>query len=445
MIKDLAATRASSSSSPATIPALDFSVFNTDFQQPWPTQPPLSTASATKEQTPQQHSFTQDFQLFDAESESHLVLPQQTRGQAISSIAPNRSIPQRHLSLNRLSTTATSPSIGHIPTSHNYRSYSSPSLQQQQLQHQQRLRQQVRLQQLPPVPIFHQTQTNQRRINSAPVLPQGKHPRSIESKSSNLTQSSGDMASAFDNMFLPGGDSVTAQDDFLNFDTNFTSSDFTAVNGMFSDNAGTVSPHDIMIDELGVLSAPPSTAFPNLSTPESGYLESPAMASSGLNTSPLEDGILDGSLDFGELEGMPPLFPRNSFDQFAHHMPIDKLHVNTSFSSINSRPSSTASPMSRQKSSPGRPPTASLHARKHSQTSGIVKPTTTKSRKPLPEILIDSEDDKDTVKKKKNTAAARKSRQRKMETAERADAEIQRLRSIIYRLGADPDAELGDE
>jgi hypothetical protein len=64
-----------------------------------------------------------------------------------------------------------------------------------------------------------------------------------------------------------------------------------------------------------------------------------------------------------------------------------------------------------------------------------------KARKPLTEIKVDSEDDRETAKRKKNTAAARKSRQRKQEHAEAAAAEIQRLRAIIYRLGADPDSE----
>jgi len=190
-----------------------------------------------------------------------------------------------------------------------------------------------------------------------------------------------------------------------------------------------------------ILSAPPSTAFPNLSTPDSGYLESPAMASSGLNTSPLEDGLLDGQLNFAELDTMAPLFPQNSFDQFAQQpIPSEPASVKPSLAAVNSRPSSNASPMVRQKSSPGRPPSTPFsHGRKHSESYGINK--SSKPRKSLPEITIESDDDKETAKRKKNTAAARKSRQRKQEHAEAADAEIQRLRAMIYRLGADPDAE----
>jgi hypothetical protein len=209
--------------------------------------------------------------------------------------------------------------------------------------------------------------------------------------------------------------------------------DFDIGADMFG-NSGTISPHDLMRSDSFVMSNPASSAFPNLSTPDSGYLESPAMASSGLNTSPMEDGLLDGTLNFPELDSLAPLFPENSYDQFSH-VPQEKLHATSSFTSVNSRASTGGSPMVRQKSSPGRPPTT-FHSRKLSETSGVNK---AKSRKNLPEITVNSDDDKETAKRKKNTAAARKSRQRKMEFTEAMDSEIQRLRGIIYRLGGNPD------
>jgi Basic region leucine zipper len=233
----------------------------------------------------------------------------------------------------------------------------------------------------------------------------------------------------FDSMFLPGG-GIPSGDAMMDFN-DFTHTDFTHD---LSGNTGTISPHELMRQDSLVLSNPPSTAFPNLSTPDSGYLESPALASSGLNTSPMDDALLDGTLNFGDLDAMPPLFPQTSYDQFAQ-LPSDKLQASSSFTSVNSRPSTGSSPMVRQKSSPGRPP-AVFHARKFSDTAGVNKP---KSRKYLPEIQVDSEDDKETAKRKKNTAAARKSRQRKMEITEQMEAEIQRLRGIIYRMGGNPD------
>jgi len=142
-------------------------------------------------------------------------------------------------------------------------------------------------------------------------------------------------------------------------------------------------------------------------------------------------------LNFSELDSMAPLFP-DGFDQFA---PLSaQIPLKPSFSAVNSQASSNASPMVRQKSSPGRPPSTPFgHGRKHSESHGINKAS--KSRKSLPEITIDSEDDRETAKRKKNTAAARKSRQRKQDYTEAAESEIQRLRKIIYRLGADPDAD----
>jgi hypothetical protein len=95
--------------------------------------------------------------------------------------------------------------------------------------------------------------------------------------------------------------------------------------------------------------------------------------------------------------------------------------------------------MIHQKSSPGRPSTSSSvrgHARKHSSVSGISKP---KSRRELEPIKITEEDSKEDAKRKKNTAAARKSRQKRQETIESYEAELQRLRGILINLGHDPD------
>ena len=244
---------------------------------------------------------------------------------------------------------------------------------------------------------------------------------------------------SFDTMFLPGG-GIGGLPSGEAYNMNFDE---------FTNDTGTISPHDLHNDPL-VMSNPPSTAFPNLSTPDSSFLESPAMASSGLNTSPLDDGLLDSTLDFNSLDSMTPLFPQGSYDQFAS-VNDNHLHQSNSFSSINSRPvsstSASASPMVRQKSSPGRPPApypAHVHARKHSETAGIHKATAAaaaKQRKSLPEILIDDEDDKETAKRKKNTAAARKSRMRKQNMYEEMAGEIDRLRSIIYSIGGDPDAD----
>lgn len=228
---------------------------------------------------------------------------------------------------------------------------------------------------------------------------------------------------------------LTAVDDFLKLDSDFPSHDFTAVNSGYAMQDGTVSPADLFNDDP-IMSAPSSVAFPNLSTPDSGYLESPA---TGLNTSPLPDGLLDPDLDWSELDGMAPLFPQEDMDfsqLSASHgaAPIKSAPAAV----VSGRSSSNASPMVRQKSSPGRPPTIPFsHGRKLSGAYGVNKAP--KPRSALPEIRLNPDDDKETAKRKKNTAAARKSRQRKQEHAEASESEIQRLRAMIYRMGGDPD------
>ncbi|KIV88473.1 hypothetical protein PV10_08156 [Exophiala mesophila] len=237
--------------------------------------------------------------------------------------------------------------------------------------------------------------------------------------------------SVLDSMYLPRGDNASV-DDFLTLDDGFQASNFSTNTTGYVAQDGTVSPADLFHDDSLIMSAPSSVAFPNLSTPESGYLESPA---TGLNTSPLDDGLLDAQLNFNDLADLPPLFPQEDLD-FMYQAPAEVTVKPARPSS--GRSSSSASPMVRQKSSPGRPPTIPFsHGRKYSGAYGVSKAP--KPRAALPEIHVDSEDDKETAKRKKNTAAARKSRQRKQEYAEASEAEIQRLRAMIYRMGGDPD------
>ena len=243
----------------------------------------------------------------------------------------------------------------------------------------------------------------------------------------------------FDDITLPTTNDALESSStmFSDSDLDFASS-WTAINvsetPQTTSNAGTVSPKDVMNDSIS-MSAPSSAAFPNLSTPGSGYMESPYLGNSSLDTSPMiADGALDAELDFN---GYSSLFP-DSNDQFNKL----NLHADTSFTSATSG-YNAASPMVRQKSSPGHP-TSSTHTRQHSTTSG-VRPS--KQNKPLPDIVLDpNRDSKEDLKRKKNTAAARKSRQRKLESAEalhteneRLHEEVERLKQIVYSLGGSPD------
>lgn len=233
----------------------------------------------------------------------------------------------------------------------------------------------------------------------------------------------------FDDMTFQGGYQGDASLDFLDsYGSAVTDSPQQA-------HPATVSPTELFLDEA-IMSAPPSTAFPNLSTPGSEYLDSPY--TSGLNTTPMLDDALDSELDMTRLDAMPTLFPDVDFDQFDTQPTIVS---NSSFASLTDLAGNApqASPMVRQKSSPGRPPI--VHDRKASLSAGITK-ANQKPKKDLPDIVIESEDDKETAKRKKNTAAARKSRQRKQETLATMSAEIHRLRAIIVAMGGDPETEL---
>lgn len=441
-----ASKRRSGSASPATISPFDLTSFITDYQPSWPHQSPLQLAPATPLS---QNSFQQDFELFGTASATQPTPPRHSRAQATLSTAPNLQTPflnHRHLSLN-----SQYQSAGPTPTSIINRSNSNPSAPRPPLYasnaassptlHQQRRPR-------PPVPPFHShnietihSQTNhtgpQLKIQSTSSISQGEFNLSECAPEPSLNRSSPDM-NLFDDISLPVPDDALDSSNTMFPDSTLDyASSWTAVNdsgtAQTSSNTGTVSPKDIMNDSIA-MSAPSSTAFPNLSTPGSGYLESPYLGNSSLDTSPMNgDGALDADLDFS---GYSSLFP-DANDQFNK-----QLHANASFTSVSSG-YNAASPMVRQKSSPGRP-ASSAHTRQHSTTSG-VRPS--KMNKPLPDIVMDPHrDTKEDLKRKKNTAAARKSRQRKMETAEalqteneRLNEEVERLKQIVYNLGGSPD------
>jgi hypothetical protein len=438
--KGLAASRSSHFASQATIPPFDFTSFTTDHQQTWLSQPPLSApASATNEQ----HSFNQDFSLFDNVPETPARLLQHARAPATSSIGPNFNQlgqqPCPHIAHNRGTTQVhTFQSNGHISTSYNNRSHSSPTLHNQ---HSHPQRQRPR----PPVPIFTQNSENaapqqsqphalQQRIHSASSISQGEFPVSDSPSAPSLNPLvPANMSTAFDHMYLPGDDSFDPADSMLGF--SYSDQAFTAINGSASTQSPvtpqTVSPHEL-VNHTMAMSAPSSTAFPPLSTPGSTFFESPFVENSSLDTSPMMDGALDSTLDFKDFT--MPLFPQDGSDMFAN--------AQASFASADTASTniSTSSPMVRQKSSPGRPATSGSvrgHARKHSSVSGISK---SKARRELEPIMITEEDSKEDAKRKKNTAAARKSRQKRQETMETYEAELQRLRGMLISLGHDPDA-----
>ncbi|KAL9100254.1 MAG: hypothetical protein Q9163_004346 [Psora crenata] len=187
----------------------------------------------------------------------------------------------------------------------------------------------------------------------------------------------------------------------------------------------TVSPQDIMTD---VLSAPPSTTLTNLTTPGTSIYESPWIATSS-ETSPLfgEDELGEGAKEW------PSLFePMDDVPQAVAMTPsISNASSCSRLSHVNNSPSTTQAPtapdMSRNQSSPGQ--SASKSGR-HSFTSGVGS---RKRDKPLPAITVDDPSDTVAIKRARNTMAARKSRQRRMERTEQLENEVAALEQEVER------------
>ncbi len=159
----------------------------------------------------------------------------------------------------------------------------------------------------------------------------------------------------------------------------------------------TVSPKDLMLDNM---SAPPSTTMTNLTTPGTNYMESPSYMIGSTDTSPL---FANDNLD-SEADHWPSLFddePNQENDNPSGKSPVINTHV--------------APRMSRYGSSPGQSSSRDSHQGRHSSTSGV---SAKRRDKPLPAITIDDPTDIVAVKRARNTMAARKSRQKRVERNE---------------------------
>ena len=223
----------------------------------------------------------------------------------------------------------------------------------------------------------------------------------------------GDLRSAGDAMLFGFGNDYTVDDSFMSGSTDsMNAPDFTAINA----NGGTISPKDVFND-----SVPPSTSFTNLTTPGSAYLETP---DDDYQTSPL----FTDSLDAGISANWSSLFPE--YDEPAPAPASAPMIRNASDSSISNRiivhaggesvsrkraPTVTASPAT---FSP---------AVKHSAVAGV---NARKRDKPLPPIIVD-ENDTVALKRARNTAAARKSRAKKVEEREELLGEIADLKAQV--------------
>ncbi|KAG7101148.1 Cross-pathway control protein 1 like [Verticillium longisporum] len=169
-----------------------------------------------------------------------------------------------------------------------------------------------------------------------------------------------------------------------------------------SHNISTVSPQDLLIQDP-YMSAPNSTAFTALTSPSP--FESPEFID-GYDVSPNFGG--SGEFDVASSQWFS-LFPDQnaSVETQGTEQPLGHL-VQTSMASESPRRKSSGSPAS------GR----------HSSVAGV---NARKRDKPLPPIVVDNPDDVIAMKRARNTLAARKSRERKMQRFEDLEEKIRKL------------------
>ncbi|KAG4028208.1 hypothetical protein MFRU_023g00450 [Monilinia fructicola] len=178
-------------------------------------------------------------------------------------------------------------------------------------------------------------------------------------------------------------------------------------------NMGTVSPKDLSLRELNV-SAPNSAAYTNLTTP-STFNESPAFTT--YDDSPFIpcDGLVD------PVQGDPwfSLFPEDNVEQ--PNLEQSPLIVDEELD------------FSEQREVAGQLNQKADNRRKSgSSTSPLSAPSGIRKRdKALPPIIVDDPSDNKAMKRARNTLAARKSRQRKMQKME--DLEDQLAKALQER------------
>lgn len=204
-----------------------------------------------------------------------------------------------------------------------------------------------------------------------------------------------------------GGDAdMFGLDSFIGDDFELMGSStnsFSAVNGRAA--PGTVSPKDLFAD-----SVPPSTTFTNLTTPGSTFLDTP----DDYQTSP---NFVDG---MGNDKAWFSLFPEE--DNIAVAPTMERTSSNT----ILVHPGGESN-ITRKRNSTVPSPTPFSPAPRMSDVAGVAA---RKRDKPLPPILVD-EHDTVALKRARNTAAARKSRAKKVQERDELETTIAQLEEQV--------------
>ncbi|KAI1520309.1 cross-pathway control protein 1 [Pyrenophora tritici-repentis] len=283
---------------------------------------------------------------------------------------------------------------------------------------------QPRLLQRPPVPLFSSSSNNIPQLHN--VTNMAGTVRAFRYPSRELTFPA-DLNS--NNSFDSGASLMS------NFNNGAYSMDhasaFTAINdpSVAAASSRTVSPKDIFSDGFG--SAPPSTAFTNLTSPDIGdspFIQDPFECSPMFNG----DAVISDTSDWFSL--FPEQETKVADTVYAPAISMSMERTVSSQSMERSGSSSIGSPLvldahSRRKSSVTNSPA----------TNGISKSRRRKG--PLPNITVDPSD-KIALKRARNTLAARESRQRKFDhvsTLEQRnselEAEVEKWKSIALAHG----------
>ena len=217
---------------------------------------------------------------------------------------------------------------------------------------------------------------------------------------------------------------------------------FTAINPhSVPSSILTISPKDIFVDPFQ--SAPPSTAFTNITTPD---LDPSPFITDSFETSPLFQH--DDSMVIND--HWPSLFPelRKEDEESAPaapavaaplYAPALERTISSNTTQSNGSGSSVNSPVTMPSSGNG------SHRRKSSVTgSPAANASITKARRrkgPLPTIMVDP-NDKVALKRARNTLAARDSRQRKFDHVNllekrnaELEAEVEKWKRIAFAQG----------
>ncbi|KAI9892616.1 MAG: hypothetical protein M1814_001309 [Vezdaea aestivalis] len=429
------AQRRSSSHPTATIPCPNGSpFFTTDNHQTWLPQPP---PQRPLQASPDLNSHGNDFVLFPTASQS----PQQRSSLELAHQAPSLNprtylqqatasqgrrnsthyssvnTPQNHRVAEIIQATGHSPSLTALnrssSTQKQFYAYSAPSsstaLPNQQQQQQQQFTR-------PPVPLFSQSTGNIQNRSQRASLAAVSSSRPLVSQLSDTAMARSVSAphngfgapdmNLFE--FNDNNNNMFAYDTSLDLnigvDSHQTTSSFTS-----SGDEPTVSPQDIFKDPSP--SAPASTAFTNLTSPS---WDSPDVNDS-FDASPLftnADGDLAGANKWYTL------FPEDNTgsDESPANPPRELSDI----------PSPAGG--SRRRSSSGHsPPLRGSHG-KHSSISGVGA---RRRDRPLPDIRPEDESDPVAAKRVRNTLAARKSRQKKVEKFGELEKKIKDLQEQV--------------